>query len=568
MSPRPEHAPVFHRNKTMTAIIALCLAAVGSVLYLTPSSQPKPDASSVGQQIVAPNSDAPQLVDPTTGSPRPSSSPTASATSGPTSSSSSHPPAQTVRYIRMPDGRSLPTPVYRTIRIQGRTVVQRIERVITAEGKVITRIVNVPVKVVSRVPVKVPTTVPVTVPARPKHLYCTQFTWQQDAQAAYVDNLTDPWGLDGAPGAHNGDGLACTQLAVDKNRPASTPVDPYLPPSPADKAALAAPATRYFGLAEDGLPSDSPLFNSLAKKVGKAPSALQWFSTWDHGYGADKVRAAWAHGALPIITWMTVADSSQSPTAGTYSLANIINGQFDSYLLNYAGSVIRTGLPVAIRFDHEMNGNWFPWSGGLRANQGAPGDPNLYVQAWRHVWNLFNSVGANDYVIWLWSPVRLDNIKPHSTTPGFKYETSLDEDYPGDAYVDWVGMTAYQYKPTEDWTYEATFRKTLNALHAVSPKPIFISETAATQAVGTSDYSAQKASWTQQTLAGLATEPNVVGFSWFNNTVNDVHQVDGKLIQTDWQFESSPAAFAAFIAGVSDPAFSSGTMPDTTGSAS
>jgi mannan endo-1,4-beta-mannosidase len=44
---------------------------------------------------------------------------------------------------------------------------------------------------------------------------CTDFTWQQDAQAAYAANLSDPWGLDGKPGPHNDDGLACTQLPRD-----------------------------------------------------------------------------------------------------------------------------------------------------------------------------------------------------------------------------------------------------------------------------------------------------------------------------------------------------------------
>jgi mannan endo-1,4-beta-mannosidase len=218
-----------------------------------------------------------------------------------------------------------------------------------------------------------------------------------------------------------------------------------------------------------------------------------------------------------------------------------------------------------IRLDHEMNGNWYPWSAGSPANQAPAGEANLYVQAWQHVWNVFESVGANADVIWLWSPVRVDNIKPHSTTSGYKYETALAEDYPGDRYVDWTGMSAYQYKPTDGWTYESTFRKTLTGLKGLSAKPVFISETAATQSVGSTDYAAQKAQWTTDTLAGLAKEPDVVGFAWFNNTVNDVHKVDGVAIQTDWQFSSSAPALAAFKAGIASSAYSSGIRPDTAG---
>jgi mannan endo-1,4-beta-mannosidase len=397
-----------------------------------------------------------------------------------------------------------------------------------------------------------------------KRQYCTDFSWQQDAQAAYLANLSDPWGLDGAPGAHNGDGLACSQLPVDPNRPAPRPVDAYVPPAPGDKPALLSPSRRYYGIAEDGLPGDTPLYDSVATSAGKAPSSLEWFSYWDTGYDAAKVQASWARGALPVITWMSVPSDSAATDASQYTLANIVSGQFDSYLLKYAGAVLKTGLPVAIRFDHEMNGNWYPWSAGLPANQTSSGT-NMYVQAWRHVWNVFDSVGANADVIWMWSPVRVNNITPHSATMGYKYETTLHEDYPGDQYVDWLGMSAYQYKPADGWSYETTFRETLNGLHTIAAKPIFIAETSATEAANGTDYAAEKAQWTKQTLAGLAAEPDVVGFVWFNNNVDDVHTVDGKPIQTDWQFSSSPAALAAFKAGIRSAQYASGTMPDATG---
>jgi len=61
----------------------------------------------------------------------------------------------------------------------------------------------------------------------------------------------------------------------------------------------------------------------------------------------------------------------------------------------------------------------------------------------------------------------------------------------------------------------------------------------------------------------LLADPQVVGFAWFNNTVNDVHKVDGESIQTDWQFSSSAPALAAFRAGIADAGYASGIMPDT-----
>ncbi|HSY14605.1 MAG TPA: glycosyl hydrolase [Jatrophihabitantaceae bacterium] len=397
---------------------------------------------------------------------------------------------------------------------------------------------------------------------------CSDFKWQQDAQAAYVANLSDPYGLDGAPGPNNGDGLACTELPVDPSRAPSIPVDAFGGPEIPQKAALLRPERDYFGVAEDGVPGDVPLLKSVATAAGKAPSSLEWFSYWDSGFDATKVDDAWDADALPVITWMSEASDNTAPNASTYTLANIVAGKFDPYLLQYAGAVLKTGLPVAIRLDHEMNGDWYPWSAGLPANQPAKSDPdqaNLYVQAWQHVWNVFNSVGANSDVIWLWTPSRVDTITPGSKVSGFKYETSLAQDYPGDQYVDWVGTSAYEYKPTDAWTYSGTFAKTIAALKSVTSKPIFIAETGATETVGSTDYSALKAQWTRQTLAGFLDDPSIVGFSWFNNTVNDVHTVDGQAIQTDWQFTSSNPADSAFRAGVSNPKYASGLMPDGSG---
>jgi mannan endo-1,4-beta-mannosidase len=501
----------FTSSKPLTAaVLGVSLVGTGAAIYLSPSTGS--GAHDARQAPPSTGSAAPQQPDEWSAAPRPSATPSsapATPSSGPVTSGYLPQPAKT-DYV----------------------VVNHAAAIVTATGA-----------------------------SRPTH--CWDFTWQQDAQTAYRANLSDPSGLDGAPGPHNGDGLACTQLPVDPRRASSRPIDAYVPPSPAQKAALLAPVKRYFGIAADGLPGDAPLLTRITRQAGKAPSSVEWFGYWDASYPAAKVRAAWAGRALPVLTWMSVANDPSTPDHSSYTLANIVAGKFDAYLLKFAGAVLKTGLPVALRFDQEMNGNWYSWSGGMPANQ--PSDasqPNLYVQAWRHVWNLFDSVGANADVLWLWSPTRVDPIVPHSDVSGLKYETSLAEDYPGDRYVDWVGMSAYQYKPSDGWTYETTFRKTLSGLGSLTTKPIFVAETGATEKVGDTDYATHKAQWIAQTLTGLATEPGVVGFSYFDNNVNDVHTVDGQLIHTNWTIQSSPQSLAAFRSGIANRAYASGLLPD------
>jgi len=380
---------------------------------------------------------------------------------------------------------------------------------------------------------------------------CWEFAWQQDAQAVYVANLSDPYGLDAGVGPADGDGLACSDLKVDPTRAASTPVGAYVPPKPsvATKAELVSPARDYFGFSEDGVPGDTSLMKSLAVRAGKAPSTVGWFSSFDDSYRADLVEKAWDSGALPVISWQPVDSGSGT----SYSLTSIINGSHDAYLRRFAGDVVREDLPVALRFAHEMNGNWYGWSAGQTDWNNSPAK---YIAAWRHVWQVFDEVGATDDVIWLWSPNRVDDLNPTATN-GL---TAMADDYPGDAYVDWVGASVYLRNVDTGPTYAASFGKTVAALEQVTDKPIFFGETAAVQSSGGVDETALKASWTANVLPRLAADPRIVGWLWFNNQKATV--VNGVEVTNDWRFDSSTAARDAFRAAVAGDGYASGVMPD------
>jgi mannan endo-1,4-beta-mannosidase len=230
-------------------------------------------------------------------------------------------------------------------------------------------------------------------------------------------------------------------------------------------------------------------------------------------------------------------------------LRDIIDGNYDSYLQTFAQAVTAEGLPVVIRLDQEMNGNWFPWSEGVNGNTSGQ-----YVQMWQHVWNIFQAAGANEYVIWLWAPNRVDNL---ADAPG------LSELYPGDAYVDWVGIDSYWRYTTEAPTYAAVFDKSMAALAAVTTKPIFIAETAGIETDPTTggDVGPEKVQFTTSLLSSIESDPQIVGFSWFDNVTSSVE--DNVDVTNDWRVDSDPANVEAFKAGLSAGAFTNGLMPST-----
>jgi hypothetical protein len=127
-------------------------------------------------------------------------------------------------------------------------------------------------------------------------------------------------------------------------------------------------------------------------------------------------------------------------------------------------------------------------------------------------------------VIWIWSP----NVIRGMTS------VSLSELYPGDAYVDWVGATAYEV--TES-TAEQVMGPTLKEIRKFTQKPMLITETGA-------EPNPEKAAFTASLLAWIPTQPDVIGFVWF-----EYNGEDGG--RTNWTFEGDPNTLKAFNIGIS-----------------
>jgi hypothetical protein len=208
-------------------------------------------------------------------------------------------------------------------------------------------------------------------------------------------------------------------------------------PPPPVKTKLAAPATgSYLGVSALGLPDrDVDLAAWSASHAGAQPAIVNWFQQW--GSGENRFRADWVHevaasGAIPMITWEPWAKPDNSytdPTQSSYRLEAIIAGEFDEYIRAWAAAAAAHQGPILLRFMHEFNGNWYPWSIGQQDQT-----PAQFVAAWRYVHGIFVAAGATN-VSWIWSIVA-------------DYEDPLPA-YPGDDVVDWVGGTSLNFD--EPW---------------------------------------------------------------------------------------------------------------------
>ena len=242
--------------------------------------------------------------------------------------------------------------------------------------------------------------------------------------------------------------------------------------------------------------------------------------------GMENVRQ---YGAIPILNWGSesipwiVAD----PTQPEFQLSDVISGRYDEYIRRFALEARAWGHPFFLRFDWEMNGNWFPWSEGVNGNK-----PGEFVAAWRHVHDIFNSVGATN-ATWVWCPYA------NGSKQGLHDLRAL---YPGHQYVNWACMDGYNWGTapvnSHSWkSFGQIFSPTYERLtKRVAPgKPILLGEFAS------SSYGGHKALWIRNLLSELPTRfPRIRGLVWFDAVDRGI----------DWPIETSATVTRAFSGAI------------------
>ncbi|MEI6501479.1 MAG: glycosyl hydrolase, partial [Armatimonadota bacterium] len=130
-------------------------------------------------------------------------------------------------------------------------------------------------------------------------------------------------------------------------------------------------------------------------------------------------------------------------------------------LENWARALGGVGRTVFLRWGSEMNGDWLKWHG----------DPKLYIEKWRLVHDTMERLAPNVAMVWC----------PNATP-----QLQIDCYYPGDDYVDWVGVNFYVVTIHDgDKRYSARNENPADLFKHVyakyaSRKPIMICETGVT----------------------------------------------------------------------------------------
>ncbi|PBC77299.1 glycosyl hydrolase family 26 [Streptomyces sp. TLI_235] len=282
-----------------------------------------------------------------------------------------------------------------------------------------------------------------------------------------------------------------------------------------DAALLRTPKGRMLGVASEGGPADLGAVTGFSAETGRAPDLREYYLVWGSDFDPAGNAALWANGQVPLVSWVP----------GDTRLTEIADGGQDEYLAGFADKVAQYGGPVALAFAPEMNSGWNSWG----AERASAAD---FVRAWRHVHDVFTEHGAGN-VVWVWAPHVSDQ---HSSVAPRPY-------YPGDAYVDWVGMVGY-YGPEDGSAWSGLFAPMVKTVREFTRKPLLITETGVAEGP-------RKVQQVADLFGGAAGTEGLIGLVWF-----DLQKTwPGSKYQTDWRVGSSAGAAAAVKKAVGARAF-------------
>lgn len=215
------------------------------------------------------------------------------------------------------------------------------------------------------------------------------------------------------------------------------------------------------------------------------------------------------------------------------NLRDIVAGRYDTYIDSWASASKTFGNEVWIRWGHEFNGNWYPWSTTNNSK-----NPKIYAAAFRHVRDRFNRVGAFN-VRWVW-------CINAETVPNIGWNNPLLA-YPGDSYVDMISIDGYNFGtaiPSSHWeSFDEIFVTPYAKIIKQFPnKPVMINE------IGCATVGGDKVAWIKAMDNSLRhTFTKIQGLVWFEAQK-----------EADWRMEKPPDALKTCVHVFSAPYYRRG----------
>lgn len=268
----------------------------------------------------------------------------------------------------------------------------------------------------------------------------------------------------------------------------------------------------------DGL-SSLQLVKEYQKKSNAHFDIISFYIPWGEQENCfvsiPQMDSVYSNHSIPMITWEPWQSLFQE--ANTFGekkvFEHILAGKFDTYIETFALQVKQLDRPVFLRFAHEMDNPFYPWSA---KGENSPED---FKNAWRYLVQKFKKLQVNN-VIWVWNPWKATAMKSY---------------FPGKSSVDWIGITALNYDTYNPQKRSYSFQEIYQPFQQDSILkaniPVMIAEMASLN---------NQEIWLKKAIEDIKTKfPAIKAYVIFNSGV-DKNLPDGSVGLLDWRVKNMP----------------------------
>lgn len=287
------------------------------------------------------------------------------------------------------------------------------------------------------------------------------------------------------------------------------------------------------------LATASALERSDAKTLTGAHPVVFGFDAWDlaikpatwtptPAVHAAAAKSVYAHGGVVTMDWhMRGCGADSFGAAGNeHCLCRLANDDayarawlLDGNYAKVADALVAHGLdriPIVFRPLHEHNGSWFWWGQNYWSCSGAVTGEAAYQRVYRTIVTYLREERGLDNLLIAYSPDRFGGAGDVATGDAQAYLRG----YPGDAYVDILGIDLYYQQATSFAPQTQAFRAYLATIERLARER---GKATALTEVGNTQLAAEQTSgdsrWFTQHLLPLLRDANLAyAMTWENRT--------------------------------------------------
>ncbi len=254
---------------------------------------------------------------------------------------------------------------------------------------------------------------------------------------------------------------------------------------------------------------------ALERMMGRPLAVERIYHRWWDAFPTTEDEASAAAGHLLFVSW--------TPLTGRGTVtpwADIAAGRYDEWIRSRADAVRAFGSPMYLSFNHEPEND---------ASYGAPAE---FVAAYRHVVDVFREEGAANVAF-------VCTLMSSSFDAGAARAASF---YPGDTYVDALGVDAYNWYPGRAGSRWRSFASIVEPARAFARErgvPLVVPEFGVQDDPGSPG---RRAAWIGAAASTIARWTDVEAVLYFD--VDKAYR---------WRIDDSPLSLAAFVDVATSP---------------